>query len=411
MNRKPEQRSIDEVRALLRSLEATSADDDRSAALPRSPAPPVEKQTPAAGTPASTPVMPAAAEPVPAPQLPPLAELRPAASRRPEPEPPVVPPRLLVATSLGALEPAGAEPQSPALPASPPSEQQGAPVTAWIASVLVVVVLVALTLWLVLDARPGGIGAALHPAASPSEAPAARDAALRPPEEPPAGALPPPSERAAGLAARITAAVAGDDHTRSVERTAPLPAAASEPPVQVAQAPPAEPRQAPPVVARTSPTPAPGEPSAALPAPATASIPPAAVHPAPSAPALPAATASTPPAATPPVPPQATSQSPAPPMADGGRIDDAEVHRLLGEGKRHLAGGHVAAARLLFQRAAENGSGEAARLLGDTWDPAKLWALGVKGVAGDMDKAVHWYERADELGDPQAKARLSVLGR
>lgn len=104
-------------------------------------------------------------------------------------------------------------------------------------------------------------------------------------------------------------------------------------------------------------------------------------------------------------------QAAPPPMADAGRIDETEVQRLLGEGKRQLAAGHVAAARLLFQRAADNGNGEAARLLGDTWDPAKLYALGVRGVATDIERAIHWYERADELGDALAKARLTALGR
>ena len=98
-------------------------------------------------------------------------------------------------------------------------------------------------------------------------------------------------------------------------------------------------------------------------------------------------------------------------MADAHqRHDDADVAKLIASGKSQLDSGHVATARLLFRRAAEAGNGEAARLLGDTYDPAKLYALGVRGTSGDMEKAIHWYEKADELGDPLAKARLAPLG-
>ncbi len=100
----------------------------------------------------------------------------------------------------------------------------------------------------------------------------------------------------------------------------------------------------------------------------------------------------------------------APAMADQTRSSETDSLALLLEGKRQLASGQVAAARLLLRRAADAGQGEAARLLGDTYDPAKLFALGVRGTNGDMEKAVYWYERADELGDPQAKARLLSLG-
>jgi len=108
--------------------------------------------------------------------------------------------------------------------------------------------------------------------------------------------------------------------------------------------------------------------------------------------------------------PAPSAPAAAPRMSDPVRIDDAEVQKLLADGKAQLAAGQVAIARLLFQRAANAGNGEAARLLGDTYDPAKLFAMGVRGTAGDMEKAIYWYERADELGDPQAKARLAPLG-
>ena len=106
----------------------------------------------------------------------------------------------------------------------------------------------------------------------------------------------------------------------------------------------------------------------------------------------------------------ATPSPPPPAMSDAVRTDDADVGHLLAEGQRLWKAGHVAQARLALRRAADAGSAEAARNLGDSYDPAKLFAIGARGISGDIDKAIYWYERADELGDPLAKARLLSLG-
>ena len=98
------------------------------------------------------------------------------------------------------------------------------------------------------------------------------------------------------------------------------------------------------------------------------------------------------------------------PMADAVRPPETTSMEWLAEAKRLMNAGHIASARLVLERAADAGLAEAARLLGDSHDPAKLYALGVRGMSGDIAKAIHWYERADELGDPQAKARLLALG-
>ncbi len=94
------------------------------------------------------------------------------------------------------------------------------------------------------------------------------------------------------------------------------------------------------------------------------------------------------------------------PMSGPVRASEAVTRQWLAEGRRLIAQGQVAPARLLLQRAADNGLGEAALVLGDTYDPAKLYALGVRGMNGDVSMAILWYERADELGDSQAKSRL-----
>ncbi len=92
---------------------------------------------------------------------------------------------------------------------------------------------------------------------------------------------------------------------------------------------------------------------------------------------------------------------------------DEELQRkLVLQGQQMLTQGHVASARLLFRRAADTGSAEAAILLGDTFDPQRLYSLGVRGVAGDLQQSIRWYEKADELGASDAKERLmSVAGR
>ena len=98
------------------------------------------------------------------------------------------------------------------------------------------------------------------------------------------------------------------------------------------------------------------------------------------------------------------------PMADAVRPPETTAIEWLTEAKRLINAGHIGSSRLVLERAADAGLGEAARLLGDTFDPAKLYVMGVRGMSGDIQKAIFWYERADELGDPQAKARLLALG-
>jgi TPR repeat protein len=56
------------------------------------------------------------------------------------------------------------------------------------------------------------------------------------------------------------------------------------------------------------------------------------------------------------------------------------------------------------------GSGPAALALGSTFDPSRLWSLGVFGMVGNKERARRWYTRADQLGHPEAKARLKTLG-
>ena len=82
---------------------------------------------------------------------------------------------------------------------------------------------------------------------------------------------------------------------------------------------------------------------------------------------------------------------------------------LLKQGEQFVSVGDVAAARVLFERAAEAGDGNAALALGVTYDPVMLTKLGVRGIAPDAEKAHYWYQKARDFGSPEAPAWLAKL--
>jgi hypothetical protein len=100
---------------------------------------------------------------------------------------------------------------------------------------------------------------------------------------------------------------------------------------------------------------------------------------------------------------------PPPPVPEGTKLDEAAIKDLVRSGDRLLARGDVAAARALYERAAALGNAQGALALGATYDPRRLWSLGVFGMVGNKDRARQWYQRAEELGHPEAKARISAL--
>jgi hypothetical protein len=189
--------------------------------------------------------------------------------------------------------------------------------------------------------------------------------------------------------------------------TATTPAAAVLP---LPQPPPAEtPAPSP---APTAPAPAPAAASPALAVEAAAPPQQAAVAtvPVPAAPA-PAPVASDPPP-TPAVtaPPAAAAVEPAPAAAAAPTAgSNPQAAALLARGDDLLATGDVAAARLFYQRAAEQGSAAAATAVGQTYDPAVLGLLRVRGARGDPQMAAEWYRKAIAAGDRQAEIRLKRL--
>jgi hypothetical protein len=93
------------------------------------------------------------------------------------------------------------------------------------------------------------------------------------------------------------------------------------------------------------------------------------------------------------------------------QMDPEEINRLLRRGQQLLQAGDIAPARLMLHRAAEGGSGQAALLLGGTYDPDVLQDLGVLGFAANPAKAREWYQRAASMGVNEASRRIERLAQ
>jgi len=90
--------------------------------------------------------------------------------------------------------------------------------------------------------------------------------------------------------------------------------------------------------------------------------------------------------------------------------DAAEIAFLVKNGAELMANGDVAAARLMFQHAAEAGSAEGAFALAETYDPSVFKKLGRReAVTLDITLARSWYEKAGNLGSTAARERIVRL--
>ena len=89
--------------------------------------------------------------------------------------------------------------------------------------------------------------------------------------------------------------------------------------------------------------------------------------------------------------PQSATRAPNDPAV---QLDSDEMTRLIKRGKDFLAQGNFASARLLFKRAADAGSAEAALALGSTYDPSVIKQLGAVSITPDIDAALKWYKTA-----------------
>jgi hypothetical protein len=96
-----------------------------------------------------------------------------------------------------------------------------------------------------------------------------------------------------------------------------------------------------------------------------------------------------------------------PPQFPQRQHDTAEIALMLKRGDELMTNGDVAAARLMYQRAAEAGEAIAAFMLAETYDPL---VLGKGGIAPNIGLAQTWYAKARDLGATQAAERLERLG-
>jgi hypothetical protein len=107
----------------------------------------------------------------------------------------------------------------------------------------------------------------------------------------------------------------------------------------------------------------------------------------------------------------ATSPLPVPPehKPPDTRLSAQDVPALRARGDALLRIRDIGSARLFYQRAAEAGDGQAALLLGETYDPAFLSRSKISGIAADSETAKFWYRRAAELGAKDAKVLLKSM--
>jgi hypothetical protein len=90
-------------------------------------------------------------------------------------------------------------------------------------------------------------------------------------------------------------------------------------------------------------------------------------------------------------------------------ISREEEAIMLAKGAELIGQGGIAGARLIFEELAQQGSGEAALALGRTYDPAYADAAPAGSIVPDIPKALDWYRRAAELGSGEAARRISQL--
>jgi TPR repeat protein len=75
-----------------------------------------------------------------------------------------------------------------------------------------------------------------------------------------------------------------------------------------------------------------------------------------------------------------------------------------------LATGDISAARLLYKRAADAGSAQAAVEIGKTYEPTFLANRRAIGIQADPTIAAGWYRRALSLGGTKAASLLAQPG-
>ena len=122
------------------------------------------------------------------------------------------------------------------------------------------------------------------------------------------------------------------------------------------------------------------------------------------------------PATQPFAPPPAAAAPADPPSSLGSiggtaarRLAPDELSNLMRRARSLLAAGDIPSARLLLERAADAQEAGAAFLLAQTYDPVVLGTQDARRIVPDPAAARTWYERAAQLGSVEAQRRLGQL--
>lgn len=91
------------------------------------------------------------------------------------------------------------------------------------------------------------------------------------------------------------------------------------------------------------------------------------------------------------------------------RLAPDELSNLMRRARSLLAAGDIPSARLLLERAADAQEAGAAFLLAQTYDPVVLGTQDARRIMPDPAAARTWYERAAQLGSVEAQRRLGQL--
>lgn len=105
----------------------------------------------------------------------------------------------------------------------------------------------------------------------------------------------------------------------------------------------------------------------------------------------------------------APSPVPARDSATTRPLNPEEIAMLRKMGDDYIAAGDFVGARAVLERAADAGDPSAAFAIASTYDPVVLARFKVRGLEPDIVKASFWYERARELGSPEAPHRLQAM--
>jgi len=92
-----------------------------------------------------------------------------------------------------------------------------------------------------------------------------------------------------------------------------------------------------------------------------------------------------------------------------GEISAEELRSLMGLASKLIAHADIAAARLVFERAASSGDSRAIFALAETYDPNMLSAWRVRGIKGDRNRANALYGEALVKGEIEARSRIFAL--